>query len=78
MLININIAICALTSVYEVNQTDICSVNLKGHSVSYKVNGHILVVSKIVYENLSVYVKKMNERMIHLHIPLSSILVSLL
>lgn len=68
MMINKNIAICALMSVYEVNQTVICSVNLKGHNVSHKVNGHILVVSNIVYENLSAYVKKMNEQMIHLHL----------
>lgn len=47
--------------VYEVNQIDICFVNFQGYNVLYKVNGYILVVLNIVYENLLVNVKKMNE-----------------
>lgn len=68
MMINKNIVICVLMFVYEVNQIDIFFVNFKGYNVLYKVNGYILVVLNIVYENLLVYVKKMNERMIYLYL----------
>lgn len=61
MMINKNIVICVLMFVYEVNQIDVCFVNFQGYNVLYKVNGYILVVLNIVYENLLVNVKKMNE-----------------